>query len=496
MGDGFGHLIRRVVIVFLSAGLSCLVVACSGTAQQQTANAASRQAGDAQAASSSTAGPVHAGALRFDEEIDATHLQRQFESVARRVIPSVVAISAIDLPVSDETLQHPDQVTPQRLDAALHSIDRTVGTGFVIDSAGYIVTNEHVVGKARQLWVTTDDQKVYPAVVVGSDPRSDLAVLKIPAKNLHPVRLAPTAQRGQWAMAIGNPYGLAGDGEMAVSVGVVSAMGRSLPKLSGKEDRLYQDLIQTTAQINPGNSGGPLFDLNGDVIGINCAVILPVKQTNGIGFALPLNPRVRSVIDRLKAGQEVTYGYMGVRTSTPSEHELRQANLPARGGAKVDHIEQGSPAEAAGMRTGDYIVHLNGEPVTDSERFTRLVGEQPVDGPVPILVHRSGKPAKLAVTLRPRALASAPVTRETQRFTWRGLLLGSRPAHNGVVILAIETDSPLAGKVKQGDVLESIGGIALKTLPELLDVLGSVPFEQCAVKVASKQPEPVVSARE
>src|SRR5687768_16522572 len=217
----------------------------------------------------------------------------------------------------------------EKLERVLARGTRMVGTGMVIDPDGYILTNEHVVGEAEQLWVTTDDKKVYPAMVIGSDPRADLAVLKIPARGLPAVTWADPAKirRGQWTIAIGNPYGLAAEGEMCMSVGVVSAIGRSLPKLSGKEDRLYSDLIQTTAQINPGNSGGPLFDINGDVIGINAAVILPQKQTNGIGFVFPMCPRVLRIINHLKEGREVVYGYMGVRVSTATARERRQAGV-------------------------------------------------------------------------------------------------------------------------------------------------------------------------
>src|SRR5438270_770586 len=134
-------------------------------------------------------------------------------------------------------------------------------------------------------------------------------------------RVAGPVRRGHWTIALGNPYGLSVAGDMCMSVGIVSATGRSLPKLSGKEDRLYSDLIQTTAQINPGNSGGPLFDLRGDVIGINAAVILPQKQTNGIGFAIPTDGRFRDIVQTIKEGREVTYGYLGVRVNTATARE-------------------------------------------------------------------------------------------------------------------------------------------------------------------------------
>src|SRR6185437_15449108 len=180
-------------------------------------------------------------------------------------------------------------------------------------------------------------------------------------------------------LALGNPYGLAAGGEMALSVGVVSAIGRSLPKLSNKEDRLYTDLIQTTAQINPGNSGGPLFDVRGDVIGINAAVILPQKSTNGIGFAIPITPRILQTIADLKEGREVVYGWLGVRVTSPTPLECKQAGLAEEGRAKIETIDPNSPASAAKLHVGDVISAFNGKPVTDSDQFVRLVGESPIE---------------------------------------------------------------------------------------------------------------------
>jgi S1-C subfamily serine protease len=258
---------------YASAGVNT-VADQNATAVQAAANLSSASTSDVQAVST----------------LDLTGLQSQFGVVADRVAPSVVAISASCTPITGDEVLRTESLNPQKLDAFLSKTTRTVGTGFFIDADGFILTNEHVICEAEQLWVTTDDRKVYPAIVIGSDPRSDLAILKIPASGVKVASLAKpgVVKRGQWTIAIGNPYGMAAEGEMAMSVGVVSATERSLPKLSQKEGRLYSNLIQTTAEIYPGNSGGPLFNLAGEVIGINTAVILPQKQTNGIGFAIPI----------------------------------------------------------------------------------------------------------------------------------------------------------------------------------------------------------------
>jgi serine protease Do len=470
---------------FALAGLSSLMVSCAGLTAASSRDAerlASLRTSEASQGTPTSHGPM---AVHLDEEVDAPSLELQFQAVARKVVPSVVAISAIETPTSDEALLHPELANPDRLNAALATYDRTVGTGFVIDSAGYIVTNEHVVARSAQVWVTTDDHKVYPAIVVGSDPRSDLAVLKIAANHLPAVRLADKpVTRGMWTMAVGNPYGLAGDGDLAVSVGVVSAVGRSLPKLSGKEDRLYQDLIQTTAQINPGNSGGPLFDLRGNVIGVNCAVILPVKQTNGIGFALPVGPRLLSIIDRLRTGRPVTYAYLGVRSSTASAADCRAACLPDdAGGARVDFVEPSSPAAEAGLKTGDLVVSVAGQTIIDSEHFIMTVGDAPVGTPVPAVIRRDGKQMTVQLKLRPRESTAAPVTRVSQRFVWRGVTLGTS-ATGGVTVVAVDARSPLAGNVKPGDIVTSFAGRNVTGLTDLMDILRAVPMAKCNIDFA------------
>ncbi|CAA9400205.1 MAG: HtrA protease/chaperone protein [uncultured Phycisphaerae bacterium] len=486
------------VCVLVGVLLSCTNQGATPAGQP----AAARAAADRIAADR----PADAGG----EALDLAGLQGQFEQVARQISPSVVAISATEADFDFEAAARADELNPDRLAAMLATADRTVGTGFIIDTDGYILTNDHVVAHAAQLWITTDDRKVYPAMVVGSDPRADLAILKVPARGLPAVRWADPARlrRGQWSIAIGNPYGLAAEGEMCVSVGVVSAMGRSLPKLSGKEDRLYSDLIQTTAQINPGNSGGPLFDIHGDVIGINAAVILPQKQTNGIGFAIPANERVMRIVERLKAGEEVVYGYLGVRATTPTARERRTARIDEEVGALVDHVETDSPAAAAGLKRGDLVLSVNGEAVRDGDHFIRVVGSAPVtDAGVPATVVRGHDRREVTLKLRRREMAAAAVTRERQKLRWRGLLLGPTPANwsypgrapsaGGVVVLGVQPNSPFAKDgVAQGAVITAVAGKPVTGITELQSLLNDVPAEEFALQFAPQGDSVVVSIQE
>ncbi len=202
-----------------------------------------------------------------------------------------------------------------------------------------------------------------------------------------------------------------------MSVGVVSATGRSLTKLSNKEGRLYTNLIQTTAEINPGNSGGPLFNLAGEVIGINTAVILPQKQTNGIGFALPVCDRMLAEIDQLKQGHEIVYGYLGVNVDDPTERDRFTSGMPKNaGGAHVDSIEAKSPADGTKLKVNDMIVGLNGAPVADSDSFIRMIGFAPVDVPSTVTVYRQGKSLDVQVTPARRPMPQVAVSRTTQHM--------------------------------------------------------------------------------
>ncbi|HEX4124261.1 MAG TPA: trypsin-like peptidase domain-containing protein [Tepidisphaeraceae bacterium] len=448
---------------------------------------------------------AHNQSITVSDNFGIEGLEQRFEKIAEQLSPSVVAISATEVRVDAADGMRTDDICPDRLASMLDTVDRTVGTGFVIDSSGYIVTNEHVVSAAQQLWVTTDDHHVYPAIVVGSDPRADVAVLKIPAKGLPAVQWADglAVRRGQWTMALGNPYGLASGGEMCASVGVVSATGRSLPKLAGKEDRIYSNLIQTTAQINPGNSGGPLFDLDGRVIGINTAVILPQRTTNGIGFAIPASSHLHQVIARLQAGRPIVYSFLGVRVTSPTPHERRDAGMPkdsiqdARdpdgvgGGALVQAVENDSPAEIARLQAGDIISAFNGVAVSDSDQFVQLVGQAPANTPIPATVYRHGNARQMEFTLRPRPISPEAVTRNTQRLHWRGLILGPVPTDAladpamvaGLEIFGVEPNSPLLKRgARQGEVLTTVAGKPVHDLVQLQQVLNDTPADQCDVQ--------------
>lgn len=443
---------------------------------------------------------AYAGEIIDEGITDLGGLQDKFEIVAKQVAPSVVAISAACTKAEADAALRSEDMSVQKLQAILDHTTRIVGSGFVIDSNGYILTNEHVVGEAEQIWVTTDDKKIYPAIVVGSDPRADLAVLKIPARNLPVVRFADGGTvRGQWTIALGNPYGLAAEGEMAMSVGIVSATNRSLPKLASKENRLYTNLIQTTAQINPGNSGGPLFDLKGRVIGVNTAVILPQKTTNGIGFAMPITDSLLERMRELKEGRETVYGYLGAMISTPTPRQRQVAGVHEVIGACIDSFEPDSPAVAAKLLPGDLVTKFNGQTIRDGDHLVRLVGDAPVDKPLLMSVSREGKTLGLTVTLRRRQLPSVAVSKQRQRLRWQGMVLGPVPEHwnvndttnstkdqkpSGIMVYGIESTSDFVKQgITTGTVITAIAGQSISDMLALQKVLNDTPAEQCRLEL-------------
>jgi len=282
-------------------------------------------------------------------------------------------------------------------------------------------------------------------------------------------------------------------------VGVVSAVHRSLDKLSDKENRLYSNLIQTTAQINPGNSGGPLFDLNGQVMGINTAVIMPQKSVNGIGFAMPADPRFFAIMDDLKQGKEVIYGYLGVVASLPTDRQRSDAGLHENIGVLIGSMDADSPATGK-LRADDLIVAIDGATITGNDDFVRIVGCSPVTRPIQVSFLRNGKAATVAITLHKRQLPVAAVTRENQRLRWGGMLLGKVPTGEnnvGLMVFGIDPGSPFTKLgVKEGAVIRSVAGKPVNGVTDLQAIINDTPPEHCDLGLAADLATASVSGEE
>ena len=265
---------------------------------------------------------------------------------------------------------------------------RSLGSGFIVSPDGYILTNNHVVEKADEVTVTLLDKEEFKAKVVGSDPKIDIALIKIDAKKklAHvPLGDSDRLEVGEWVLAIGNPFGLG----HTVTAGIVSAKGRIIG--SGP----YDDFIQTDASINPGNSGGPLFNLKGEVVGINSAI---VQGGQGIGFATPIQ-LAKSVLDQLKEKGKVTRGWLGVYIQPLTPDAAENLGISGRRGALVSDVTSGGPAEKAGIRSGDVIVGFNGKEIRDEHELPQAVASTKPGKTVDVRLLRDGKETTVAVTI-------------------------------------------------------------------------------------------------
>jgi serine protease Do len=339
------------------------------------------------------------------------------------------------------------------------------GSGFFISADGYAVTNNHVVDKAESVEVTTDDGKTHTAKVIGTDSRTDLALIKVEGGSDFPyVRLSDQAPRiGDWVLAVGNPFGLGG----TVTAGIVSARGRDIG--AGP----YDDFIQIDAPVNKGNSGGPTFDVDGNVIGVNTAIFSPSGGSVGIAFAIPADT-VKSVVGQLKDKGKVTRGWIGVQIQPVTADIADSLGMKVAKGALVAEPQEGSPAAKAGIKSGDVIVSLNGEAVPDARTLARRISSMPPSTAVKIGVYRNGREEVLSMVLGelPKERQASLDTNkrgEQQNADLARLGLSLAPAADvggagdkGVVVTQVDADGAAAAHgFKTGDVILDVGGKAV-----------------------------------
>jgi serine protease Do len=333
----------------------------------------------------------------------------------------------------------------------------SLGSGFVWSSDGIIVTNNHVVEGAARINVIFSDGTQVNAKLIGVDPDSDVAVLRVDSKNLSAALIGTSSDLmiGETVVAVGNPFGLSG----TVTTGVVSALGRSVP--SKEEGRTFTDFIQTDASINPGNSGGPLLNIEGKVIGINTAIL---GNAQGIGFAIPVDRAKKVIQDLLRYGQ-VRSAWIGAVTATITPEEARRLGLRATRGAIVSRIFAGSPAQAAGLRPGDVITAVGDKPVDSREAFSTYTATIPSGQPVQLTVLREGSPR--TITVRP----ADPPRDLGLRILWE--IAGLRVANaRGVVIDRVAGGSRAASiGLAPGDYIVGVNGNPIRSIDDLNNAL-------------------------
>jgi len=353
---------------------------------------------------------------------------------------------------------------------------RALGSGVLIDAAGHIVTNAHVVKGADKIVIKLEDKREFDAKVVGIDEKTDVAVLKINApKDIHFATLGDSGQLhvGDWVVAIGNPFGLS----ETVTAGIVSAKGRVIG------EGPYDDFIQTDASINPGNSGGPLLNLQGQVIGINAAIFSQSGGNIGIGFAIPIN-LVKHVVEELEAHGKVVRGWLGVAIQNVTPTLAKSFGLKQAEGALVADVTPDSPAAHAGLQRGDIIIDYNGTHIDEAHQLPGLVAETKVGTTVPITVRRKDTTKRLSVTVAEMpAKAEVAAAGREQQGDWGLAVADITPdlmqqfnlsQKTGVVITAVAPNSPADGAgLQPGDVIVQANHRAVHNVTDYEQALGS-----------------------
>lgn len=424
----------------------------------------------------SLAGPHEARAAQVVTGDLNAQAMPSFSTVVQRVKPAVVSVKvkldagvtqAADLSEQFDNLppqiqeffkrfgqqqdQSPSRPRPQQAPAMAQ------GSGFFISADGYLVTNNHVVQNTKAVTITKVDGTELTAKVVGTDPKTDLALLKVNEKGDYPfVELAKDAPMvGDWVVAIGNPFGLGG----TVTAGIVSAHGRDLG--SGP----YDDYLQIDAPINKGNSGGPTFNLKGEVVGVNTAIFSPSGGSVGLAFAIPAST-VTSVVDQLEHGGKVNRAYLGVRVQPVTQDLADGLGLPTAAGALVDSAEPGTPAAMAGLKSGDVITRMNGVAIKDARELTRKVGAMKSNDKAEFTYLRDGKEQTTTVALAVQSdegQAKADASSSDAKSILGVKLAPARAVPGagdvGVVVVGVDPNGQAAAKgLSEGSVILEVGG--------------------------------------
>ena len=412
-----------------------------------------------------------------------------FADLAEKLMPSVVNISTTTI-IKTQSNPFPFQFPPgspfedmfKEFGAPQERQSSALGSGFIIDEDGIVITNNHVISDAKDIIVRVNGDKEYEAKVVGADPLSDIAVLQLETKEkFKPVKFGDSdkARIGDWVIAIGNPFGLGG----TVTSGIISARNRSIG-LSR-----YEDYIQTDASINSGNSGGPLFDMNGDVIGINTA-ILGRNGSIGIGFSIPSNS-AKIVIDQLIEFGETKRGWLGVRIQDVTKEIAEVEKLDEPRGALVASVADGSPSDKAGVKAGDIILEFNGEKIQEMKQLPLIVARTEVGKKVKVKIWRNKKEITKVITLgrletsedfkvSDKSKSQEIIEIENLKISVRQINkedIKSRNLPNqttGLVVTKIQNDSPLFNSIETNSIILEAQKKKIRTANDLKQITNQV----------------------
>lgn len=414
-----------------------------------------------------------------------------FTQLIEQRSPAVVKITAVS---KGETAQVPEQLPPdmeglpdifrELLERRQIPRDRgSLGSGFIISSDGYVLTNDHVVEQMDTITVILSDQREYTATLIGSDERSDLALLKVDAKDLPTLTLAKdeTLKVGQWVIAIGSPFGL----DYSASAGIISAIGRSIP--SARSESNYVPFIQTDVAINPGNSGGPLFNMDGEVVGINSQIYSPSGGSVGLSFAIPASLAV-DVVAQLKDKGRVDRGWLGVAIQDVDKNLANSLGVNKPMGALISELDDAGPAAKSGLKAGDLIIKFNGNEVHTSSDLPYLVGRTAPKSKVPVVIMRKGKEQSLTVTVgilpvSPAEAATRPAASPIDNAVdVLGLAVGTLEqtqrggAEAGVVVNDVKPGSPAAeAGIQAGDIITQLAFTDIQSPADYAKIVKGLP---------------------
>ena len=396
------------------------------------------------------------------------YIPASFKDLAEKVRPSVVNISTVSV-IHRSADPYSDPFMNDELYERFFGIPRgtmkkqSLGSGFIVSADGYILTNNHVVDKADEITVKFYNQKELKAKLIGIDKDTDLAVIKVDAKNLAPIKLGDSDKIdvGDWVVAVGSPFGL----EQTVTQGIISAKGRIIG--AGP----YDDFLQTDAAINPGNSGGPLINLDGEVIGINTAISSTSGGYEGVGFAMPINMAKKTYADIISSGHAVR-GWLGVVIQEMTPELMKHFKVSS--GVLVSQVYPGSPAASGGMKRGDVVTAIDGKSVAKYRELQSIVASEPVNREIEVKVIREGNEKTLRIKVEERteqnmALKNTPPAGEeslgivTGDITDEAVQQYGLNSNSGVVVFdVVEGSAADAAGVMKGDVIHEMNGAAIK----------------------------------
>ncbi|MBD9363259.1 DegQ family serine endoprotease [Methylomonas fluvii] len=455
------------------------------------------------------------GVLIFLTAIDASYAQLpDFTEMVKTNGDAVVNISttqkAADPQASVDQQQMPEDMPPEMEEFFRRFFQgpgrgsspretNSLGSGFVISKDGYVLTNHHVVNNASEIVVKLKDRRELIAKLIGSDESTDVALLKVEAKDLPVVEVGSPEQLqvGEWVLAIGTPFGF----DQSVTAGIVSAKGRSLP------DGNYVPFIQTDVAINPGNSGGPLFNMQGKVVGINSQIYSRSGGYMGLSFAIPIDVAM-NVVDQIKSKGKVSRGWLGVQIQDVTRQLAESFGMDRPHGALVSKVIPGGPAEKAGIQIGDIIVEFNGQVIETSGELPPRVGMTPIDEKAKVKIIRQGDKQDLSVKIgllpaQPSSLANGPAAAPEVAVNRLGLAVADLTAEqrqqsqvekNGVIVQKVNKGIAMDAGIQLGDIILRIQNNVVRDAAEFNSIVAKLPVEKSIALLVQRNGSPVFLA--